>query len=114
MHNNSLDSTKPFLDFSAPRAQFDTSITDLVRIEVSRFGASSPGKEFLLNNFKEFTDLELKSVWVNGLRQSWELVDLASQYKTNAGTIYPKKNFFPRTPKKNFFPHIVLHLFFFH
>lgn len=85
MHNNSLDATKPFLDFSAPRAPLDTSITDLVRIEVSRFGSSSPSKEFLLNNFKEFTDSELKSVWVNGLKQSWELVELASQYKTNAG-----------------------------
>jgi len=83
--DTSNSGSKPFLDFSTPRAPFDTSITDLVRIEVSRYGSTSPNKDFLLNNFKEFTDCELKSVWVNGLKQSWELVDLASQYKTNAG-----------------------------
>jgi len=79
--------SKPFLDFTAPRTNFDTSVTDVVRIEISRYGATAPSKEFLLNNYKEFTDFELQSVWVNGLGQSWDLVELASQYKTNAGRI---------------------------
>jgi len=94
MLNNSADrgQERPFLDFTTPRTPVDTSVTELVRVEVSKFGAAPPTKEFLLNNFKEFTDLELRSVWIEGIKKSWDLVDQVSQYKTKAGafTIYSR------------------------